>query len=316
MPQDGLRAVNVYAISDGDELVMIDGGWDVPAARAAMLEGIETLGATPADVSAYLVTHHHSDHFTLATAMRREFGIPVALGEGERDGSTIATTPVIDGLFSQIKHLLLMGAPELATEISAGGADPYEDRFRVWEPPDSWLADGQVIEVGRRRITVIATPGHTSGHVVFHEPATGLLFTGDHVLPTITPSLAFDGVRAEHPLRDFLGSLALLRELPDTVMMPAHGEPGGSVHTRVDELLEHHRERLDRTAEAVADGADTGAAVAGRLTWTRRHHRLDELDLLNRMLAISETGAHLDVLVQQGRISQDQHRGVLHFSPA
>ncbi len=51
---------------------------------------------------------------------------------------------------------------------------------------------------------MIETPGHTRGHVVFSDPASRLLFTGDHVLPTITPSIGFEPVATDNPLGDFL----------------------------------------------------------------------------------------------------------------
>ena len=66
-------------------------------------------------------------------------------------------------------------------------------------------------------------PGHTAGHFVFADLDAGLLFAGDHVLPTITPSVGFELVYADDPLRDFLGSLERVRRLPDLRLLPAHG---------------------------------------------------------------------------------------------
>ena len=58
---------------------------------------------------------------------------------------------------------------------------------------------------------MVATPGHTRGHVVFHDTGGGLLFAGDHVLPAITPSIGFEPVLSDDPLGAFLGSLTLMR---------------------------------------------------------------------------------------------------------
>jgi hypothetical protein len=75
----------------------------------------------------------------------------------------------------------------------------------------------------------------------------------------------------------------------------------GSTHARVGELLAHHDRRLADTLDALGDGGRTGYEVARRLTWTRRGTAFTDLDDFNQMLAVSETVAHLDVLVARGQ---------------
>ena len=77
---------------------------------------------------------------------------------------------------------------------------------------------------------MVATPGHTRGHVVFVDAAAELLFAGDHVLPHITPSIGFEAVPGPLPLGDYMDSLRLVRELPDRRLLPAHGPVSPSVH--------------------------------------------------------------------------------------
>src|SRR5699024_8673067 len=121
-------------------------------------------------------------------------------------------------------------------------------------------------------------------------------FSGDHVLPHITPSIGFEPVPAELPLRDFLDSLRLVGDMPDRILLPAHGPVTGSVHQRVRELLDHHSERLTVMGDQLAAGATTPFEVAHRLSWTRRKRSLSELDVFNRTLAVLETAAHLELL--------------------
>ncbi|MGZ6792722.1 MAG: MBL fold metallo-hydrolase, partial [Mycobacteriales bacterium] len=171
----------------------------------------------------------------------------------------------------------------------------------LWESPDEWLGPGEVRLAGRV-LEAVETPGHTAGHLVFHDLDARLLFAGDHVLPTITPSIGFEPVMVHDPLGAFLRSLALVRSRPDAVLLPAHGPVAPSVHARVDELLDHHGRRLDETEAAVRGGAATAYEVGGVLRWTRREHRLADLDTFNAMLAVFETAAHLDLLAAQGRV--------------
>jgi glyoxylase-like metal-dependent hydrolase (beta-lactamase superfamily II) len=136
------------------------------------------------------------------------------------------------------------------------------------------------------------------------DPVDGLLFAGDHVLPHITPSIGFEQARASSPLSDYLQSLRRVRDLPDTLLLPAHGPISPSVHARVDKLLAHHAIRLDAALTAVARGASTAYEVARALTWTRREKAFADLDAFNQMLAVLETTAHLDVLVTQERLQR------------
>jgi len=213
-----------------------------------------------------------------------------------------------------VTGLRRLGAGGLADEIMAlveGHAlDPTD-----WESPDEWLEPGP-IALGDRTLEAVATPGHTAGHLVFHDVAGGLLFAGDHVLPTITPSIGFEPVLSPDPLGAFLQSLAVVRSRPDALLLPAHGDVAPSVHARVDELLAFHEGRLASTAEAVAAGAHTPHDVARRLGWTRRLRRFAELDPFNAMLATFETGAHLVLLSAQGHLTRTVVDGVDHYTSA
>jgi hypothetical protein len=66
----------------------------------------------------------------------------------------------------------------------------------------------------------------------------------------------------------------------------------------------------------VAGGATTGFEVAGVLGWTRHKRRLDELDLFNKILAVHETVAHLEVLVERGWLARSIDDGVAHYARA
>jgi glyoxylase-like metal-dependent hydrolase (beta-lactamase superfamily II) len=206
-------------------------------------------------------------------------------------------------LQQQVASLRSFGATELADMLAKHLASQRELHDHVWPMPDEWLANGPVSVSADRTLEVVETPGHTRGHVVFHDLDASLLFAGDHVLPTITPSIGFEPALSPNPLGDFLASLAVVRGRPDATLLPAHGPVTPSVHARVDELVAHHGKRLDETEHAVARGADTVFEVARQLKWTRRERVLADLDPFNQMLAIAETGAHLELLVAQGRLA-------------
>ncbi len=84
LPGDALKAVNTYAITDGDGVVMIDGGWAMADATDLLERALDEIGFALADVREFLVTHIHRDHYTQAVAVRRITGAHVSLGEGEK----------------------------------------------------------------------------------------------------------------------------------------------------------------------------------------------------------------------------------------
>jgi len=314
LPSDGLRAVNVYAIVDGDDLVMIDSGWAIDEAREVLAAGLAGIGRGLGDVRQFLVTHVHRDHYTQAVVLRREFGNQIAVGKGERP-----TLDLVSGLVRRdpaeplfVGRLIAAGATDLAEKMRAAPRPPAADR-RAWEAPDTWLDDRSIASVGRRELTAVLTPGHTRGHLVFLEPSTELLFAGDHVLPRITPSIGFEASPSDFPLRDYLDSLRLVRGMPDARLLPAHGPVTPSVHARVDELLDHHDRRLAIIANLVDKGASTAFEAASAMTWTRRERKLSEMDMFNEMLAVLETKSHLDVLMLQGKLDRSDVDGVQHY---
>lgn len=306
LPGDGLHTVNAYAIEDGDGLALIDPGWSLDAGFAALEEALGTLGRGFPDIRRFLVTHVHRDHYTMAVALRRRFGTKIALGLGEQPSLARITARARDG---QVENLRAWGAPHLAEAWQQVLEALGEEAVRDYAEPDEWLEKGD-LDLDKRVLHVLPTPGHTRGHVVFVDREAGLLFAGDHVLPHITPSIGFEPARPALPLGDYLDSLRLLRAFPDLRLLPAHGPVTESSHTRVDELLTHHEDRLAATLEAVRTGTGTAHETASSLGWTRRNRRFAELDLFNQVLATAETAAHLDVLVQRGLLNATDQDGV------
>ena len=311
LPLDGLRAVNVYVLESGPGLTLVDGGWAVEASRKQLEIALASIGYEVGDITRFLVTHVHRDHYTQASVVRREFGSHVSLGIGDRPTLDLLHTARVaeDPAVAQLRR---HGARELA---GAWDDTPFRERPEpsMWDYPDEWLAADVTLDVAGRELEAISTPGHTQGHYVFADLADGLLFSGDHVLPTITPSVGFEPVPAALPLGDFLGSLAKVRALPDLRVLPAHGPVVDSAHARIDELLAHHDLRLALCLDAVGSGPATAHEVARELPWTRHRRSLRGLDTFNASLAVMETAAHLDLLVAQGRLRRHDEDGVLRY---
>jgi glyoxylase-like metal-dependent hydrolase (beta-lactamase superfamily II) len=315
LPSDALRAVNVYVLESDDGLTLVDGGWALEESRRLLERSLRETGHTLGDVRRFLVTHVHRDHYTQAVTVRREVGAHVSLGIGDR--------PTLDLIHGRrpgeedpyVPLLRSAGAPAIAARWRDYTSRSTPD-LSLWEYPDAWIEEDQRIEVGGRRLDAVSTPGHTRGHVVFVDREAGLL-AGDHVLPTITPSIGFEPAISALPLRDFLASLAKVRALPDARLLPAHGPVTASVHARVDELVAHHDQRLSRIATVVRGiGPCSAHEVARELGWTRRERPFADLDLFNQALAVLETRAHLELLAARGELVREVGEGAIGYRSA
>jgi glyoxylase-like metal-dependent hydrolase (beta-lactamase superfamily II) len=307
LPGDALHAVNVYAIVGSDGVDLIDSGMAIVAARETLAASLARLGAGLGDIRNFFITHIHQDHYTLAVELRTTLAGKVSLGEGERVNlAAIRAAQAQQRFPGFIEMLPAMGAGHVADKVKqvmlAELGGPAAEL--PWEDPDRWLADGAVLDLGPRTLRAINTPGHTQGHVVFHDEAGSLLFAGDHVLPHITPSIGFQPDITRMALRDYLTSLQLMLKLPDSRLLPAHGPVGDSTHTRVNELLEHHETRLGQTLQTATGGAVTAHEAAQGIPWTRRQRKFADLDPISQILAIGETAAHLEVLVLRGALAR------------
>jgi len=303
LPMEGLRAVNVYAITDPGGVDLIDAGIALVPAREQLTAGLRHLGYELGDIRNFLVTHIHIDHYSLAVELRQTFPSVISLGEHER-ANLIATRDMVNGngnRFFGIDGLRRLGARDLITQLAAERRQP--PALIEWEDPDRWLTDGTDLDLRTRTLRAVHTPGHTLGHLVFHDAAAQIMFAGDHVLPHITPSIGFEAAGNRMALSDYLGSLARTLALPDARLLPAHGPVTASTHERVHELLAHHDTRLAETLAAVQAGHATPYEVAKAIKWTRRHREFTELDLFAQIQAVNETAAHLEVLATRGQVT-------------
>nr|WP_241728527.1 MBL fold metallo-hydrolase [Nocardioides zeae] len=306
-----MRAVNVYAVETADDrgrsLTLVDGGWAIDESREALEKALATIDAGVGDIRRFLVTHVHRDHYSQAVALRRATGAEVALGRGEETSLRLAAE---GDAVRRVMAAHLADAGSVRT-AEAWLAAPADDEAETWGLPDTWIEGDVPIAVGDRRLDAVHTPGHTAGHYVFADAAAGLLFAGDHVLPTITPSIGFEPDTRLGALADFMGSLAKVRALPDLRLLPAHGPVTGSAHARVDELLAHHEARLEQSLAPLEVGGAGATAedVASHLTWTRHERAWSSLDRFNAALAVMETRAHLEVLVARGQAVVERDQG-------
>ena len=302
LPLKDLPLVNTYVILGTDGVTLVDPGWKSEPSERALLDGLASLSVGTADVRQIVVTHAHWDHYTRAVDWQQRYGIPLLLGRGERH--SIEAFDLTRGAYPRQAALLrTAGADEIAAALDALELEDHE-RDMPFGAPDRWLSGGDQVECSGLTLLAHTTPGHTRGHIVYEDTAEGLLFTGDHLLPRITPSLAFEQAPERSPLTSYLASLRTFADGPDYRMLPAHGLAGDSARNRAQELLDHHDRRLKVVYEHVITGARTAFDIAARMRWTRHDKTLGQLGPVHAMTAVLEVRSHLEHLVQEGVLTR------------
>jgi glyoxylase-like metal-dependent hydrolase (beta-lactamase superfamily II) len=289
-PGTGLAFSNAYLIDDAEgRLHVIDPGSSTTEARAALEAAI---GA--AAVVSIVLTHLHADHAGGAGALHERTGGRVLLHQRERAalGRIAIGVPAPD--------LQAWGVPEgRRAELLAAAAVPTAPAAAlVDEVVDGVLTDAQLLDIPGRRLRVVGTPGHTDGHLCVHDEEAGLLFTGDHVLPTINPGLGLGGPTGTNPIADYLASLDRTAMLDSGALraLPGHEDPFTGVRERCAALAAHH---LRRTEEVAASSGDTVWEVASGLTWTGGWDALGGSTLLS---ALRQTAQHRELVARRRAI--------------
>ncbi|MFI5040701.1 MAG: MBL fold metallo-hydrolase [Acidimicrobiales bacterium] len=262
----GLGHVNTYALVDDRGVALMDPGLPGPASWSALVERLADVGLTPSDVHTVYVTHSHPDHFGLASRLVRE-GNEVELITHEAFAAGLRR--------AEGEELMLFDVEE--DDVPTG--NPYEGTTPwgvVWErPPDAvhsdfdWPApsrfvrDGDVLMLAGREMFVVYSPGHTLDHICLHDPEQELLFTGDHVLPTITPHISGLG-SGRDPLDQFEEALERVGTMDGIrLALPAHGQPFTDLRGRTESIRAHHEERLLRLR---AVSREIGPATVSKLS--------------------------------------------------
>jgi glyoxylase-like metal-dependent hydrolase (beta-lactamase superfamily II) len=199
-----------------------------------------------------------------------------------------------------VKIASIHGVPDSIAKATTRVDRP--DYMPPIEPPDHTVEDGDTIDLGGgRSLEVLHTPGHEPAHICLRDSRTGILFSGDHILPRISPVIMYDPDFRD-VLGDYLNSLQKLITLEVGITYPAHGTLIDQGDERARQILLHHDRRLLDMAELVRSEDTTAWQVM--LKSFRPN-----LDPLQSRLAFLETISHLEHLKLTGRIRDETRDG-------
>jgi glyoxylase-like metal-dependent hydrolase (beta-lactamase superfamily II) len=301
------RAVNCYLFEGDRGLTLLDCGIDGSEEFAMLNRALAGFGFAVSDLHRLVGSHLHVDHMGMAKRIIGSTGC-----EWVMHSSTKAEVPHYNDWSPR--------RDDLARLVAASGAPPEGvARFgRTFTRP-GWFSealqpthpveDGDRIPLsGSRHLEVIFTPGHQANHLCLHDSRTGQLFSGDHVLPRISPFIPYTGERQDH-LGTYLASLDRIINLDVRETHPGHGPTIERGSARAHQILLHHQRRLETILGILIDGPRTPWDVMGAVFRSN-------LSSLEERLAFQETMAHLEHLRLEGRVERDRLDGCWRYQLA
>ncbi|EOM76969.1 MBL fold metallo-hydrolase [Rhodococcus rhodnii] len=296
MPGNPLRYVLVYALALPDGIALIDAGWASDESWRALTDGLRHIGSDVSQVRYIAVTHLHPDHFGLVPRVLEHTDAVVAMHRADAHHLThLDRAALTDEKTRSARQLRQLGAPPPVAD-----SHPHTlVRFAGGRTVDVQLSHGDPLQLDGWDLRAVWTPGHTPGHLCFVDDAHGLVFSGDHLLPRISPNVSVIPGQLDDPLAEYLASLTNTVTVPDDYeALPSHEYRFAGIAQRARDLLAHHEERLDEIAAVVADRPEsTSWDVTESVTWSRPFAAMSA-DL--RRMAVRETHAHLVVLADRG----------------
>jgi len=304
LPNNPLREINSYIIL-GEKSLVIDTGFNRPECEEALQSAFDELGITDTDL---FITHLHSDHCGLVPKFASQGS---TVYSGETDGELINFEVgnlywrILDDLF--IKYGFPKATFGRNTDIHPGRKYCHEKRIDF-----KYVEEGDVLNYGGYELKVIATPGHTPGHMCLYDEKKKILFCGDHILGTITPNICIE-ISSDNPLKDYIESLKKIDKLDVEVLLTAHGTPVENMHERIAELLKHHEDRLAEVEFILGDQWKTSYECARDMTWEIECRNWEEFPAPQKWFATGEAISHLQYLYSQGRVIREEKDGVYYY---
>lgn len=332
-PGPALPYIMPYALVGADGVVLVDAGFGTPAATEAMTAQLATIGFAPKDVQRLFITHAHPDHIGMAGWIKEQ-SPDVQIFMLAREWQWIQDRWLDGEAWTKLSDAWLVkhGVPqeEIDAAHEAGALSPTSPAVKPGEkvppPPDNngrqgggspmfqfgtpvILQDGDVIEFDGWRLQAVWTPGHTPGHMCIYETNHKLMFTGDHVLPYISPNVSLHADQeGSSPLAEFRDSLKKVASFDVARALPAHEFTMADLRGRCDVLLHHHDDRLTEVRDAIgASGPVSARTISQTVKWNTGP--FDDFNIFMKRSALGETLAHLRLLEGEERVRHIEDAG-------
>jgi glyoxylase-like metal-dependent hydrolase (beta-lactamase superfamily II) len=288
---------NVYLVCTGDTVALIDLGSGWGDSNTELVKGLEEIRdrfgekVTLGDIDLLMLTHGHIDHFGGLAFFRAHSKAKVAIHE-------LDARQIIN-----FEETILVVARDLKLFLKTVGISEHTQQSLMEMytagknalasvPIDFYLREGEPA-LGGGAFRIYHTPGHCPGAVCIQAGAC--LFTGDHILSDISPHQSPETIARYTGLGHYLASLEKIKAVPGLeIAFGGHQSVMEDVYGRIEAIERLHEERLAAILDICREPHSV-KEISSRL--------FSDVSGYTVLLALEETGAHVEYLYQRGRLA-------------
>lgn len=303
-----LGIINVYLFTH-EPLTLVDCGPNLPQSLSSLEKGLAKTGFSLEDIQRVIITHEHPDHYGLIRTLVERSGAKVCCHYRIKAMIEDFSSQREKRRMAYLSFLEEAGVPEPVIEYVRKDTEKPAG-LRSETPVDLSLQDGDIIPCDQASLQVLHTPGHSMGSICLYCEQEQILFTGDHLLKSITsnPMIEIpvgDSQGDYTSLIDYLASLEKIRQLEITLALPAHGDLISNHRQVITSLLEHHQQRRDQINQLLSQEKLTSYEISRRL--------FGDLHPLEVFLGISEVLAHLELLQREQKLYSSKKGNIIYY---
>ena len=297
--------VNAYLVR-GERLTLVDAGMQTDSGWESLTRQLAAAGAAPADLELILLTHGHVDHVGYAGRLAECSGAPIGAHPLVAE-QTLAPAETA-GESARFIHAVLceMGLPEEYLEACLAARKSFAE-LGLHNPVSVVLED----ESHCAGFTAYHVPGHSATDTLLVDAASGIAFTGDHILKSIHPNPMIRRPKPGHPraksLLEYHQSLLHTRSLDLSVCFTGHGQPLEDHRAAIDTNLARQERKVADIIAILAEGVINPYQLARRLFPKTRPEYLYP--------ALSVAVGYLEMIESRGAARSEHRDGVLWFFP-
>ena len=305
-----LDHINLYLIEDTDGWYIIDTGIRGQETQDLWLDIISNeLSGKP--VKRIICTHMHPDHTGQAGFLFNHCEVPLMMSHGEYYQARSMGNMMRDvGNWQMSAYYRLAGIEPAFLEQLRDMRSSFTPEAEDQPFPGSYmrLTDGDILDIGANQWQVMVGSGHSPEHVCLYAKDLRILIAGDQILPVITSNVSVHGTEPEaNPMDNWLTSHERFKSLlpHDILVLPAHNLPFYGVLTRLQQLIDHHEDRMLILEEQCVE-----PQVAVDLLPYLFNRKLEGM---TKIMALGECIAHLHCLIGRNRIERREEDGVYKY---